>query len=84
MLIAWLDRETLGPVLRAILRVGPVLGGVALLLWRVRETQVPITVTSIVIPPLAMSSAFGMCPPGECLDIERASAIMSGFEPTED
>ena len=60
MLIAWLDRETLGPVLRAILRVGPVLGGVALLLWRVRETQVPITVTSIVIPPLAMSSAFGM------------------------
>ena len=47
-------------VLRPILRIGPVFGGAALLAWRVRETRVPVTVRSIVIPPVAMSSAFFM------------------------
>ena len=47
-------------ILRPILRGGPGLGGAVLLAWRVRETRVPVTVKSIVIPPLAMSSAFFM------------------------
>jgi membrane protein CcdC involved in cytochrome C biogenesis len=47
-------------ILRPLLRVGPIIGGAALLAWRVRETRVPVTVQSIVIPPLAMSSAFFM------------------------
>lgn len=47
-------------VLRPVLRIGPLFGGAALLAWRVRETRVPVTVKSIVIPPVAMSSAFFM------------------------
>jgi len=48
------------PVLRPVLRVGPILGGIAVLWWRVRETRVPVTRKAIVIPPLAMSTGFGM------------------------
>ena len=47
-------------VVRPALRFGPVLGGGALLAWRVHETRVPITVRAIVIPPVAMSTGFGM------------------------
>jgi membrane protein CcdC involved in cytochrome C biogenesis len=47
-------------IIRPLLRVGPIFGGVALLFWRVRETRVPVTTRSILIPPLAMSSAFFM------------------------
>jgi membrane protein CcdC involved in cytochrome C biogenesis len=47
-------------VLRPLLRAGPIFGGVAILFWRVRETRVPLSVKAIVIPPLAMSSAFFM------------------------
>ncbi|HEX4936998.1 MAG TPA: cytochrome c biogenesis protein CcdC [Gemmatimonadaceae bacterium] len=46
------------PILRPILRIGPIFGGVAMLAWRVRETRVPVTTNAIVIPPLAMSSGF--------------------------
>ncbi|MCC6927601.1 MAG: cytochrome c biogenesis protein CcdC [Gemmatimonadaceae bacterium] len=45
-------------VLRPILRIAPVFGGVAMLAWRVRETRVPVSAKAIVIPPLAMSSGF--------------------------
>jgi len=48
------------PILRPILRIGPVFGGIAVLAWRVRETRVPISSKAIVIPPLAMSSGFLM------------------------
>jgi membrane protein CcdC involved in cytochrome C biogenesis len=48
------------PVIRPLLRVGPVFGGAALLAWRVRETRVPVSKKAIVIPPIAMSSGFGM------------------------
>ena len=48
------------PILRPILRIGPVFGGVAMLAWRVRETRVPISLRAIVIPPLAMSTGFFM------------------------
>jgi membrane protein CcdC involved in cytochrome C biogenesis len=48
------------PILRPMLRIGPVFGGIAVLMWRVRETRVPLTRKAIVIPPLAMSTGFGM------------------------
>ena len=47
-------------ILRPVLRIGPIFGGVALLTWRVRETRVPVTARSIIIPPVAMSSAVFM------------------------
>jgi len=47
-------------VLRPILRVGPVFGGIVLVMWRMRETRVPVTARSILIPPLAMSTGFFM------------------------
>lgn len=47
-------------VLRPLLRVAPVLGGLALLAWRVRETRVPVSVKAIVAPPVAMSTGFFM------------------------
>jgi membrane protein CcdC involved in cytochrome C biogenesis len=48
------------PILKPLLRIGPIFGGVALLAWRVRETRVPVTRKAIVIPPVAMSTGFGM------------------------
>jgi membrane protein CcdC involved in cytochrome C biogenesis len=48
------------PILRPLLRIGPIFGGVALLAWRVRETRVPVTRKAIIIPPIAMSTGFGM------------------------
>ena len=47
-------------VLRPALRLAPILGGVAVLLWRVRETRVPVTAKSLIIPPLGMSTGLGM------------------------
>ena len=44
------------PILRPILRIGPIVGGIVILTWRVRETRVPVTARAIVIPPLAMST----------------------------
>jgi membrane protein CcdC involved in cytochrome C biogenesis len=42
------------------LRIGPIFGGIAMLMWRVRETRVPVTSKAIIIPPLAMSTGFMM------------------------
>ena len=47
-------------VLRPALRIAPILGGAAILLWRVRETRVPVTARSLIIPPLGMSTGLGM------------------------
>jgi membrane protein CcdC involved in cytochrome C biogenesis len=47
-------------VIRPVLRFAPILGGVAILLWRVRETRVPVTARSLIIPPLGMSTGLGM------------------------
>lgn len=47
-------------VLTPILRIAPILGGLGLLLWRVQETRMPVSIKSIVIPPLGMSTGFGM------------------------
>jgi membrane protein CcdC involved in cytochrome C biogenesis len=42
------------------MRIAPVLGGVAVMLWRVRETRVPVTARSLIIPPLGMSTGLAM------------------------
>ena len=49
-----------GRLLTPVLRIGPILGGLGLLLWRVQETRMPVSVKSIVIPPLGMSTGLGM------------------------
>ena len=46
--------------LTPLLRIAPILGGLGLLLWRVQETRMPVSVPSIVIPPLGMSTGFAM------------------------
>ena len=43
-----------------VLRIGPIFGGLGLILWRVQETRMPVSIKSIVIPPLGMSTGFGM------------------------
>lgn len=48
------------PILRPILRIGPIVGGIVILAWRVRETRVPVTARAIVTPPLAMSTGLLM------------------------
>lgn len=48
------------PLLRTLLRLAPVAGGAAILIWRMRETRVPVTPKSILIPPLGMSTGLGM------------------------
>lgn len=40
--------------------LAPVVGTLGVLAWRVRETRVPITERAILLPPLAMSTGFGM------------------------
>lgn len=35
-------------------------GGAAVLVWRIRETQRPVTAAKILIPPLGMTSGFSM------------------------
>ena len=37
-----------------------VIGALAVLAWRIRETQQPVSTPSIVIPPLGMSTGFSM------------------------
>jgi len=49
----WLHLS-LAPVL------APLAGAVAVLAWRLRETQRPVTRRSIVLPPLAMSTGLAM------------------------
>ena len=44
----------------AVARALPVLGGIAVLAWRVQETRAPVTVAKIVLPPLGMSTGFAM------------------------
>ena len=40
--------------------VAPVVGGMAVLAWRIQETRTPVTVKKIIIPPLGMSTGFCM------------------------
>ena len=40
--------------------VATLVGGAAVLAWRIRETQRPVTPKKILIPPLGMTSGFSM------------------------
>jgi membrane protein CcdC involved in cytochrome C biogenesis len=40
--------------------VSAVVGAIVIVLWRVRETQRPVTAAKIVVPPLAMSTGLSM------------------------
>lgn len=42
------------------LRVAPVVGGVAIIAWRLHETRSPVTARKILLPPLGMSTGFAM------------------------
>lgn len=46
--------------MQAALLVTSVLGAAAVVAWRLRETTRPVTARSILIPPLGMSTGFGM------------------------
>ena len=40
--------------------MAPIAGGLGVLAWRIQETRTPVTARKIIIPPLAMSTGFGM------------------------
>lgn len=40
--------------------VAPVVGAAGVLAWRVQETRRPVSTRSIILPPLGMSTGFGM------------------------
>jgi membrane protein CcdC involved in cytochrome C biogenesis len=44
----------------ALLVAASILGAAAVLAWRVQETQTPVSIRKIVIPPLGMSTGFSM------------------------
>jgi membrane protein CcdC involved in cytochrome C biogenesis len=48
------------PATKLIPLLAPIAGGTAVLVWRVRETQTPVTTAKIVIPPLGMATGFLM------------------------
>jgi membrane protein CcdC involved in cytochrome C biogenesis len=48
------------PAVRALATLSPIAGGLAVLSWRIRETRTPVSTAKIVIPPLGMSTGFGM------------------------
>jgi membrane protein CcdC involved in cytochrome C biogenesis len=46
--------------LRILFVLAPIAGGLGVLAWRFHETRRPVTARKIIIPPLAMSTGFGM------------------------
>ena len=40
--------------------IGSIAGAIAVLMWRIRETRVPVSAKTIVIPPLGMATGFSM------------------------
>lgn len=46
--------------LRIFFILMPFVGGMAIIAWRIQETRTPVTAKKIIIPPLAMSTGFGM------------------------
>ena len=38
--------------------IAPLVGGLAVLAWRIQETRTPVTANKILIPPLGMSTVF--------------------------
>ena len=47
-------------VFRILFIVAPFVGGMAVIAWRIQETRTPVSAKKIIIPPLAMSTGFGM------------------------
>ncbi|MSR36810.1 MAG: cytochrome c biogenesis protein CcdC [Gemmatimonadetes bacterium] len=45
---------------KLLFALAPVVGGVAVLIWRWHETRTPVTVRKIVLPPLGMATGFCM------------------------
>ena len=48
------------PALKFLPFLAPVVGGTAVLAWRIRETRTPVTARKIILPPLGMSTGFFM------------------------
>ena len=48
------------PQMRVFATLSPIAGGLAVLTWRIRETRTPVSTSKIIIPPLGMSTGFGM------------------------
>jgi membrane protein CcdC involved in cytochrome C biogenesis len=46
--------------LRILYVLAPIVGGIGVLAWRFHETRRPVSTRKIIIPPLAMSTGFGM------------------------
>lgn len=46
--------------LNALSLVASIVGAIAVLAWRVRETRTPVSAKSIIIPPLGMATGFSM------------------------
>jgi len=46
--------------MQTVALIGSLAGAAAVLTWRVRETQRPVTAAKILVPPLAMSTGFSM------------------------
>lgn len=48
------------PHLNVLSLIGSIAGAIAVLMWRIRETRVPVSTKTIVIPPLGMATGFSM------------------------
>jgi membrane protein CcdC involved in cytochrome C biogenesis len=51
---------TMSGVLKPLMALAPIAGAAAVLAWRIRESRTPVTAKKIILPPLAMSTGFGM------------------------
>ena len=40
--------------------IGSIAGAIAVMMWRIRETRIPVSAKTIVIPPLGMATGFSM------------------------
>lgn len=48
------------PVTKLVPVLAPIVGGTAVLIWRIRETRTPVTASKVILPPLGMSTGFFM------------------------
>ena len=48
------------PHLNVLSLIGSIAGAMAVMMWRIRETRLPVSARTIVIPPLGMATGFSM------------------------
>lgn len=48
------------PAVRLLSILAPIVGGAAVLAWRLQETRTPVTARKLLLPPLGMSTGFLM------------------------